>query len=100
MGAIGNKPVTQGSLAAAYALEKLSKNTLIDLVLDRARCETGHADDAQEAELLTIIQGWLSPIAMARGIRAPGLAAEYNRYVVSSEKYRERQAAARTAREK
>lgn len=57
------------STRVADALNRLSKNALIDLVYDRACLETGYADDAADEDVAKIIQGWLIPITSARGDR-------------------------------
>ena len=57
------------STRVAAALDRLSKDALIDLVYDRARLETGYADDGTDEDVAEIIQGWLIPITSARGDR-------------------------------
>jgi hypothetical protein len=54
------------------ALDGLSKNTLIDLVVDRVRAEIG--EDASEDRVAEQIQEWLGPVAMARGDKPVSIA--------------------------
>lgn len=70
---MAGKVCVLASRELAYALDKLSKNALIDLVVDRARAEIGEeeADDA----VAELIQGWIGPVSRARGDRAVDLLA-------------------------
>jgi len=48
-------------------LDKLSKNTWIELAVDRARAEIG--EDAPDEAIMDLIQTWLDPVCRFRGDR-------------------------------
>lgn len=54
-----------------YAMQQLSKNTLIDLMLDRVRAEIGA--DADDETIAAKVQEWLSPVCNHRGDKPPRL---------------------------
>jgi hypothetical protein len=54
-----------------YALDKLSKNALIDLVVDRARADIG--EDADDEALAETIQRWINPVLTIRQDHLVGL---------------------------
>lgn len=54
-----------------YAMDKLSKNALIDLIVDRARAEIG--EDADDESVAELIEGWIRPVANVRNDRSLSL---------------------------
>ena len=66
---MAGKGIAIASTRVAEALKHLSKDALIDLVYDRASLETGHAGDATDEDVAEVVQGWLAPVAWARGDR-------------------------------
>lgn len=62
---MAGKPITRGSPRVAYAIGRLSKNTLADIVLDRIGAEIG--EDADDEAVLAHLQTWLDTVARLRG---------------------------------
>lgn len=58
------KPAVRASDGVAYALVKLSKNAIIDMLVDRAIAQCG--EDATEDAIISVLQDWLEPIARLR----------------------------------
>ena len=81
------KPVTQGSRLVAYAIDKLSKNALADIVIDQARLSVG-CEDATDEQILAVLQSWSEPIARVRGDSRVDLAAVGKRLLASDARYR------------
>ncbi len=50
-----------------YALDSLSKNTWIDVIVDRAMAEIG--EGATDEQLADLIQGWIGPVLLMRNDR-------------------------------
>lgn len=71
-----------------YALDKLSKNALIDLVVDRARAQIG--EDADDEALADEIQRWINPVLTARQDRLVGLAGAMCQLANNDKDYREK----------
>lgn len=71
-----------------YALDQLSKNTLIDLVIDRIRLDVG--EDARDEVIARTIRDWLGPVARLRKDRAPDLVGAMERWDRQAEAYRAR----------
>lgn len=94
--AMAGKPMGFASVALAWTLDGLSKNTLADIVVDRARQQVGR-EDATDEELVAVIQGWLSPVAIVRRDKPLNLAARYAECLASSERYISQQEAHRVA---
>ncbi len=69
-----------------FALDRLSKNTLIDILVDRARAEDG--EEAKDADVARRIQRWLRPVCRLRGDREPKLLDAMARLDKASEEYR------------
>ena len=69
-----------------YALDALSKNALIDLVVDRARAEIG--EDTTDEDLANRIQDWIDPVTRARGDRPITLRVLISRLDKNDEDYR------------
>jgi hypothetical protein len=61
-----------------YALDRLSKNALIDLVTDLAVRENGD-DKGTDETLAAVIQAWLNPVIRVRGDKPVSLAAHMAR---------------------
>ncbi len=70
---MAGKPVTRGTRHVAYAIDKLSKNALADIVLDRVAAEIG--EDANDEAVLTHLQDWVNTISRLRGDRPVNLLA-------------------------
>ena len=51
-----------------YALDRLSKDALIDLIVDRARTEIG--EDACDEDIADLVQMWANPVMRIREDRA------------------------------
>jgi cupin superfamily acireductone dioxygenase involved in methionine salvage len=83
------KPITQGSGRVAYAIDRLSKNTLADIVLDRVHAEIG--EGASDEQIMAHLQGWLETIARVRGDKAPDLVGLLTRPDRAEAKRHERQ---------
>jgi hypothetical protein len=81
----GNAPAFIGR-PAYLAIDKLSKNTLIDLVSDLCRREIG--ETASDAEVVAWIEKEVEPVHLARHQRFVGLVAAMNKYEKSDEAYR------------
>lgn len=56
-----------------YGMDKLSKNALIDILIDRAKAEIG--ENATDEQLADTIQQWITPVAQYRNDKAPMLRA-------------------------
>lgn len=72
----------------AYALGRLGKDALIDLVIDRARVEIG--DDASDEALADAIQGWIDPVLWARRDRPMSIRGTMEAQDRMHEEYRRR----------
>lgn len=72
-----------------YALDKLSKNALIDLVADLADLEFGEGE-ATDEQVAVIIQGWLGPILRVRKDRPVSLIDLMTKFDASEEDRRNR----------
>jgi hypothetical protein len=70
------------------ALDKLSKNALLDLVVDRARAELG--ETATDDSILETIQGWIGPVQRQRGDKPINLLAAHDHFIRQSNAARER----------
>jgi hypothetical protein len=81
-----------------FALDKLSKNALIDLVADQARLDIGQ-EDASDADVVRRIQQWLEPIIRARSDRKVNLADAMMTWDRHVETYHHRAAAMKAAEE-
>lgn len=62
---MAGKAIVRGNRRVAYVIDKLSKNTLADIILDRIRAEIG--DEATDEQIIDVLQRWLSPMARMRG---------------------------------
>ncbi len=80
------RPTVLASRLLGYAIDHLSKNTLIDLVVDRARAQIG--EEASDEALADEIQNWIRPVLAARGDKPISLDAIMKRRLTSDEKYR------------
>jgi hypothetical protein len=67
------KPITRGSRRVADLVDRLSKNTLADIVLDRVGAEIG--EDATDEQVLAHLQRWLDTVLRLRGDRPLNLLA-------------------------
>ena len=78
-----------------YALDNLSKNTLIDILVDRAKLETGNdnSDDATDEQIADVIQEWAAGVTAVRADRCPDFRAAIDRIDRSDAGYRARAAA-------
>lgn len=70
-----------------YAIDKLSKNALIDLVVDLAKLDIGEEGATEEA-LAAKITEWMGPISRARGDRPLDLNAQIVYRDARDEEYR------------
>lgn len=59
-------------------LDKLSKNTWIELAVDRAKATIG--EDSTDDQIIDVLEEWLSPVCRMRGDRLPGLKEQAMRY--------------------
>jgi hypothetical protein len=71
------------------AMQNLSKNQLIDYVVDSARMFVG--EDATDDQVLDYIQGRMETVWHHRGDRAVSLAEKHAAYVRASEAYQQAQ---------
>lgn len=62
---MAGKACVLASSELAFALDRMSKNTMIDLVVDRARAELG--EDASDDEVADLLENWARPVFQARG---------------------------------
>jgi hypothetical protein len=83
---MAGKACVLASRKLAIALDELSKNALIDLVVDRARAELG--EDAEDDVVAALIEGWIIPTSHARGDRLVSLSAVMARVEKNDAKYR------------
>lgn len=65
------KPIKMTGRRVAYAIDKLTKNTLADIVIDRIKAEIG--EDASDEQIVAVLQRWLHPVAIVRGDKEPNL---------------------------
>lgn len=84
---MAGKAVTRGSARVAYALDRLSKNALIDVVLDLVQAEVG--EDATDEQLLARIQSTVDTILRLRSDRPVNLQKAAELWDKSAAKYRE-----------
>jgi hypothetical protein len=80
------KPTVLASGALRYALESLSKNQLIDLIVDRVGAEIG--EEASDLDVANKIQEWLTPVFALRNDRAVSLPTKMRKWDLHAEKYR------------
>jgi len=80
----GNPPVL-ATRGVAFALDSLSKNTLIDFLADLANSTLGM--DAKDETKLELIEQWLEPVQIARGDNPTKLLARLQRLQASDRKY-------------
>lgn len=73
----------------AYALDKLSKNTLIDIIADLAVMNVGE-EGASDEELAGTIQAWVDPVLRVRSGRRIDLAAQMAIFDSHEERYRKK----------
>jgi len=73
-----------------YAIDAVSKATLLDLVVDRARAEIG--ENATDEAVVELVQKWLDPVVICRGGKIPNLENRLKLIDKASEKYRHLQA--------
>lgn len=69
-----------------YAIDKMSKNALIDMVVDRVRAEIG--EDASDEAIAEKVQEWLGPVARERGDRPVSLLGAMQHLDANDEAYR------------
>ncbi len=69
-----------------FALDTLSKNALIDLVVDRVRAELG--ESTSDEVIAEHIQDWLGPVIRERGDKPVSLAGRMAYLDKSDEDYR------------
>lgn len=89
---MAGKPSAYASRRLGYALDALSKNALIDIVIELAKQSRWHdyEDESDDATIVCQIQQWLDPVAKARGDRPANLAGRLAQYDVSLKAYDER----------
>lgn len=85
---MAGKAITRGSRRVARVVDKLSKNTLADLVLDKIAAEIG--EDATDEQVLAHLQPQLNTIARIRGDKAVNLASLMALYDRADEEHRRR----------
>lgn len=66
----GKEPITLGR-EGIYAVDVLSKNTLIDTLIDRIRAGIG--ESANDAQCLAVLQRWINPVCAMRDDKPPNL---------------------------
>lgn len=86
---MAGKPITRSICRVAYALDRLSKNTLADIILDRIAAEIG--EDASDEQLLAHLQSWLDTVQRLRGDKRVNLTGLLRRHDHYQAIYRERQ---------
>lgn len=74
------------SIPLAYALDKLTKNQLIDLVADMNR--KSHGEDISDDVILSSIQKDMDPIWRTRGDTPVLLTAAYTKFEKAAEAYK------------
>lgn len=85
---MAGKACILASRTLAFALDELSKNALIDLIVDRAQAQIGA--EMSDEQLAREIQGWIDPVIRVRGDRPVSLARAFARLDASEKAYRER----------
>ena len=71
----------------AYALDKLTKNQLIDFAADMARRTLG--ESATDDEILAWLQDSMGPIWAVRGDKAASLQSAYCQFRTAAERYQQ-----------
>ncbi len=86
---MAGKPITRSSGRVAYAIDRLSKNALADIILDRVAAEIG--EDASEEQVLARLQGWIDTVLRLRGDKPVSLTGALKRLERTEAAYLERQ---------
>jgi uncharacterized protein (UPF0210 family) len=94
---MAGKGLAIASHRLGYALDKLSKNALIDIIADRATAEVGE-DCATDEMLANTIQEWIEPVTRVRGDRRVELRSLLVKLDQIEENYRRRQQPHKCAR--
>jgi hypothetical protein len=81
----GKAPVL-ASRQLHFAMDKLSKNFLIDLVVDRVRAEIG--ENADDETIARTVQAWIRPVGRMREQGTPDLLDEMARLEINDQHYR------------
>lgn len=84
---MAGKAVVLTSRRLAYAVDKLSKNALIELVVDLARGQIGA--EMSDEQLATQIEEWVGPVLRERGDKPANLVAAMKRLDANDQAYRE-----------
>lgn len=90
------KQMAFASRRLAYALDCMSKNTALDILVDRAHQQLGIETantPADEARVCDVIQSWATPVAAMRGDRISLFTARMEKFDEYSRRYLSRQAA-------
>src|SRR4051812_20890951 len=71
-----------------YAIDSVSKNALIEILVDRAYAEIGQGELASDEELADLITIWMRPVLNARNDRLIDLRAIMAKHAKQAEDYR------------
>lgn len=74
---MAGKSMTMASRRLAYAVDKVSKNALADLVIDRIRIEIG--DAATDEQIAATLAEWFGPVWRMRGDKPVSFVGEMER---------------------
>ncbi len=85
---MAGKPMATVDRLTAAALDNISKNTLLDMLVDMTLREIG--EDASPEQLLETIQRTLDTVARIRGDKPVNLVARRATYQKANDAYRER----------
>jgi len=83
---MAGKSCVLASRHLSYALEKLSKNTLIDLVVDMTRGTVG--ENASDVVIARSLQPFIDAVLRMRSDRPMSLEAAVQALITSDERYR------------
>jgi hypothetical protein len=75
--------------AEAYALDQLSKNALIDILIDRVLLEVGDKLP-REDQVAAALQDWIRPVLRARDDKPVDLTAALTRFRKLNQQYLDR----------
>ena len=83
---MNKKPLVFCSKPLGAAMQRLSKNQLIDLVVDLSRGELG--EEADDKQVLAWVQAHIETVWQHRGDRPISLAVDHDNFVKASDEYR------------
>ena len=83
---MAGKATVIASRLLAGAIHAMSKNALLDILVDRAIQEAG--EGASDDQLAAIIQSWAEPVLRVRSDPVPNIAGRMRRFQKASDKWR------------